>query len=67
MKVLIDSNILISALFYPNSNPSKALLHAAKNHELCLTKDNISDIKDIEAASMSSTAFWDNPDDEVWN
>ena len=24
-------------------------------------------IQDIEAASMSSTDFWDNPDDEVWN
>ena len=24
-------------------------------------------ISDIEMASMSSTDFWDNPDDEVWN
>jgi len=24
-------------------------------------------ISDIETASMSSTDFWDNPDDEVWN
>ena len=24
-------------------------------------------IQDIEAASMSSTGFWDNPDDEVWD
>ena len=23
-------------------------------------------IRDIEAASMSSTDFWDNQDDEVW-
>ena len=24
-------------------------------------------LRDIEAASFSSTDFWDNPDDEVWN
>ena len=24
-------------------------------------------IHDIAAASMSSTDFWDNPDDEVWD
>ena len=23
--------------------------------------------KDLMAASMSSTGFWDNPDDEVWD
>ena len=23
--------------------------------------------KDLVAASMSSTEFWDNPDDEVWD
>ena len=30
-------------------------------------KNDGSIIKDLEAASISSTAFWDNPDDEVWN
>ena len=24
-------------------------------------------INDLVAASMSSTGFWDNPDDEVWD
>jgi hypothetical protein len=24
-------------------------------------------IQDIEAASLSSMSFWDNPDDEIWN
>ena len=24
-------------------------------------------VRDIEKASVSSTAFWDNPDDEVWD
>jgi len=30
-------------------------------------KNDKSIIKDLEAASISSTAFWDNPDDEVWD
>jgi len=30
-------------------------------------KNDGSIIKDLEAASISSTAFWDNPDDEVWD
>ena len=47
MKILIDSNILISALFYPNSKPSKALYHAADNHELVLSDDNISELRRI--------------------
>jgi hypothetical protein len=24
-------------------------------------------LQDLEAASLSSTGFWDNPDDEVWD
>ena len=30
-------------------------------------KNDKSIIHDIETASISSTGFWDNPDDEVWN
>lgn len=30
-------------------------------------KNDTSTIKDVETASTSSTAFWDNPDDEVWD
>ena len=29
-------------------------------------KNDKSAILDIENASLSSTGFWDNPDDEVW-
>ncbi|HBW37368.1 MAG TPA: putative toxin-antitoxin system toxin component, PIN family, partial [Desulfosporosinus sp.] len=34
MKILADTNILISALLWPNSKPAAALLHAARYHEL---------------------------------
>ena len=30
-------------------------------------KNDKSAISDIETASLSSTGFWDNVDDEVWN
>jgi len=30
-------------------------------------KSEKSTIQDVESASMSSTGFWDNIDDEVWN
>ena len=35
------------------------------NHRQYL--NNISIINDLTEASMSSTDFWDNADDEVWN
>ena len=34
---------------------------------LRVLKQDAEAIRDIEAASMSSTGFWDNPDDEVWD
>jgi len=47
LRVLIDSNILISALFYPNSTPAKALLHIAENHDLFITDHNISELRRV--------------------
>ena len=34
---------------------------------LRILRQDAETISDIEMASMSSTDFWDNPDDEVWN
>ncbi len=47
MKILADTNILISALLWPGSKPSKALLHAAKYHNLVLCDRNISEFRDV--------------------
>lgn len=38
MKILTDTNILISALLFPHAKPALALLHAARNHELVLSR-----------------------------
>ena len=44
MKILVDTNIIISALLYPNSRPAAALIHAADNYELVLTDYNIAEL-----------------------
>ena len=53
MRVLIDSNVLLSALFYPESKPAKALIHAADNHELILTDHNIAELRRIASEKFS--------------
>ena len=46
MRVLLDTNIIVSALLYPQSKPSLALLHAARYHELILSDFNIAELRD---------------------
>jgi len=53
MKILVDSNVLISALLYPNSVPAKALYHAADNHELILSDHNVSEVRRIVKEKFS--------------
>lgn len=47
MRILVDTNILFSALLFPNSKPAKALLYVADNHELILCDQNIMELRDI--------------------
>jgi putative PIN family toxin of toxin-antitoxin system len=47
MKILADTNILISALLWPNSKPATALLHAARYHELVLCDRNIFELRNV--------------------
>ena len=53
MKILADTNILISALFYPDGKPAKALFHAADNHNLVLSDYNISEFRRIAKEKFS--------------
>jgi putative PIN family toxin of toxin-antitoxin system len=55
LRILVDTNILISALFYPKSIPSKALYHAADNHVLVLSDHNIAEFRRIARDKFSST------------
>ena len=47
MRILIDTNVLFSALLFPESNPAKALLHVAENHEIVLCNQNIDEFREI--------------------
>ena len=53
MKILVDTNTLISALFYPGSKPAKALYHAADNHDLVLSDHNIAEFRRIAKEKFS--------------
>ncbi|MBQ3653221.1 MAG: putative toxin-antitoxin system toxin component, PIN family [Synergistaceae bacterium] len=47
MRILIDTNILFSALLFPKSVPAEALLRADAEHNIVLCDRNISELKDI--------------------
>ena len=49
MKVLADTNILISAMLWRGSLPAQALLHAADHHELVLCDQNLTELKEVLA------------------
>ena len=47
MRILVDTNVLFSALVFPRSKPVRALLYIADNHEIILCDRNISELRDI--------------------
>jgi len=47
MKVLIDTNILFSALLYPKGTPGQVLLYVSENCQLVLSDYNISELREI--------------------
>jgi predicted nucleic acid-binding protein len=47
MKILVDTNILISALLFPRSKPAKALLYTAEQHDMVLCDRNLYELRDV--------------------
>ena len=47
MRILIDTNVLFSAILFPKSKPAKALLHVADYHEIVLCETNITELRNI--------------------
>ena len=47
MRILVDTNVLFSALLFPKSKPAQALLYIADNHEMVLCDRNIVEIREI--------------------
>lgn len=47
MRILIDTNILFSALLFPLSRPAKAVAHVVSMHDLLLCDRVIEELRDI--------------------
>ncbi|MGI6671421.1 MAG: putative toxin-antitoxin system toxin component, PIN family [Christensenellales bacterium] len=47
MRILVDTNILFSALLFPWSKPAQAVLHVVEHHEMVLCDRNILELRDI--------------------
>jgi len=47
MRVLVDTNVLFSALLFPDSVPAQALYRVAEAHEMVLCDRNISELRSI--------------------
>lgn len=47
MRILIDTNILFSALVFPGSKPAQLLLYIADHHEIVLCDQNIAELREI--------------------
>lgn len=62
MKILVDTNILISAVLFPCSKPAKALVHTAENHEMILCDQNLTEFREV----LNRKAPQSLPDGEVF-
>lgn len=47
MKILVDTNILISAVLFPRSKPARALIYTAENHEMVLCDQNLTELREV--------------------
>ena len=47
MRILVDTNILLSAMWFKNSRVAKTLLYVANNHELVLCDRNVTELREV--------------------
>ena len=47
MKIMIDTNVLVSAIYNPNSTPARAVQDVCKNHELVLCDHIVAECYDV--------------------
>ena len=47
MRVLVDTNILLSAMWFKKSGVAKALLYVSDHHELVLCDRNITEMREV--------------------
>ena len=47
MRVMVDSNVIISAIYNPNSTPARAVRDVCENHELILCDHIVAECYDV--------------------
>ena len=47
MRILVDTNILLSAMWFKNSRVANTLLYVASYHELVLCDRNVAEMRDV--------------------
>ena len=47
MRILVDTNILISAVLFPHSKPAKALLKVSEEHDMVLCEQNLTELREV--------------------
>ena len=47
MRVMIDTNVIVSAVYNPKSKPADALGHVCENHDLVLCDHIIAECYDV--------------------
>jgi putative PIN family toxin of toxin-antitoxin system len=46
MRVMIDTNVILSALMFPNSKPAQALMLVAEKHDMVLCDHIVNEVRD---------------------
>ena len=46
MRVMIDTNVILSALMFPNSKPAQALMLVAEKHYMVLCDHIVNEVRD---------------------
>lgn len=47
MRILVDTNILISAIFFPGSRVAQTLLYITEHHDMVLCDTNIYELREV--------------------
>lgn len=47
MRILVDTNVLISAILFPGSKPAEALFKVTEDHDLVLCDQNVQELREV--------------------
>ncbi|HHX14015.1 MAG TPA: putative toxin-antitoxin system toxin component, PIN family [Clostridiales bacterium] len=47
MRILVDTNILISAILFPDGKPAKTLFKVSEKHEMVLCEQNLTELREV--------------------